>query len=183
MIQGGRGTLSKAIMKRIEASEGVKVIKDRGEITVYDMTFGSAAYEAWKSGCLKGGVEQPVLKESDVLFLPIPHYGVGPHIVPESEYAPVYVNATDALIAYAPLRKEAFAAVDEPEIPLDSQNCNLPPGGLQYNHFAMSTYKVMERIQSGVGLPAIAALPSDTCIVRLLIHYSNCMLSIVLRKL
>jgi hypothetical protein len=179
MIQGGTTKLSKTLMYKIEEAGCIHVMKQRGEISVFEIEFGSNAYNTWKLAFLKNA-EEPVVKESDPLLLPIPFYGIGPNLIPESEYMPVFSNAKDALLAYATLPKEEKNIICD--IPLDYRNCNLPPGGIKFNHYTLALYKVMERIQSGIGLPAIAALPTGTFIVRLQVLYSNCMLSVLIKK-
>ncbi len=87
---------------------------------------------------------------------------------------------TNALVTYAPLRKVHFTGGALPIIPTGS--VIYPPLGVKFHHSTIAAYKVLERIQSGAGLPDIARLPAGTNIVQLNVIYSNCALSILLIK-
>mmetsp|Transcript_19988 Transcript_19988/g.41935 ORF Transcript_19988/g.41935 Transcript_19988/m.41935 type:complete len:100 (-) Transcript_19988:188-487(-) len=87
---------------------------------------------------------------------------------------------TKALVTYAPLRKVHFAGGALPVIPAGF--VGYPPLGVKFHHYTVAAYKVLERIQSGAGLPHIMALPAGTNIVQLNVVYSNCALRILMMK-
>jgi hypothetical protein len=87
---------------------------------------------------------------------------------------------TKALVTYAPLRKVHFSRDVFPVIPAGF--VAYPLLGFKFHHSTIAAYKVLERIQSGVWLPDIVALPAGTNLVQLNVVYSNCALSMLMIK-
>jgi hypothetical protein len=141
--------------------------------------FGSEAYEFWKEHYLPGGKEPDILDNSDPVYNIAPAFTEGVHLPPMAAFGFIFQAVTKALVTYAPLRKVHFAGA-LPFIPAGFIGC--PPLGVKFHHSTIAAYKVLERIQSGAGLPDIVALPAGTNIVQLNVVYSNCALSILMIK-
>jgi len=178
---GATSRLSKAVMKKLCSSESCKIVSEGGgEITILQFGFGSEAYEIWKEQHLPGGKEPDVLDGSDPIYNIAPAFADGAVLPPMAAVGGICQAVTKALVTYAPLQKENFASEGLPVIPADF--VGYPPLGVKFHHSTIAAYKVLERIQSGAGLPYIMALPAGTNIVQLNVVYSNCALSILLVK-
>ena len=136
--------------------------------------------EIWKEQHLPGGKEPDVLDDSDPVFNIAPAFAGGAVLPPMAAVGGIFQAVTKALVTYAPLRKADFAGGALPVIPAGF--VGYPPLGVQFHHSTIAAYKVLERIQTGAGLPDILALPAGTNIVQLNVVYSNCALSILLIK-
>ena len=153
----------------------------RGEIPGFELEYNSAAFKLWKDHYLPNDHEHPDLRKCDILYLPYPAIVLPPDIGVELHaIGLVYPEVVNALIAYSPLRAQDFTALPPPPVPLEPVPT---PPGIKFNHSTLAAYRVLERIQTGEGLPSIAALAPGTAITRLNIYYSNCVISFLLRKL
>ena len=169
-------------MTKLRSSESCKIVSEGGgDITILQFGFGSEAYELWKEHYLPGGKEPDILDESDPVYNIAPAFAEGAHLLPMTAVGFVIQAVTKALVTYAPLRKMNFAGGGAlPVIPADF--VGYPPLGVKFHHSTIAAYKVIERIQSGAGLPDIAVLPTGTNMVQLNVVYSNCALSILMIK-
>lgn len=179
----GTSKLDKKLMVKLKSAPG-STYHDfgKGEIACFEIEYDSDAFKLWKDHYLPGGKEPFELDESDPIYTPYPPVmtSVG-LVVPLPAIGPIFQEVLNALITYAPLRKEHFSAeASIPMIPLTPMPA--PALGIKFHHSTMTAYKVLERIQSGDGLPNIAALPPKTAITRLNIIYSNCVLHLMLHK-
>ena len=180
LICGATSVLSKSLMKKLRSSESCEIVSEGGgDITILKFDFGSEAYELWKEHYLPGGEDPDVLDDSDPVFNIAPAFGGGALQPPLAAVGGINQEVTKALVTYASLRKVHGGAL--PVIPAGF--VGYPPLGVKFHHSTIAAYKVLERIQTGAGLPAIMALPAGTSIVQLNVVYSNCALSILLVKL
>jgi hypothetical protein len=180
-ICGATSRLSKSLMKKLRSSESCKIVSEGGgDITILQFGFGSEAYEIWKEHYLPGGKEPDALDDSDPVFNIAPAFAGGALLPPMAAVGLIFQAVTKALVTYAPLRKVHFAGGALPVIPVGF--VGYPPLGVKFHHSTIAAYKVLERIQSGAGLPDIMALPAGTNIVQLNVVYSNCALSILMVK-
>jgi hypothetical protein len=152
-----------------------------GDITILQFGLGSEAFKLWKEHYLPGGNEPDILDDSDPVYNIAPAFARGAIIPPLAAVGFIIQDVAKALATYAPLRKVHLNGGALPVIPLAL--VGYPPLGFTFHHSTISAYKVLERIQTGVGLPNIAALAPGTNIVQLNVVYSNCALSILLVKL
>lgn len=180
-ICGATSRLSKSVMEKLRSSKSCKIVSEGGgDITIFQFSFGSKAYEIWKEHHLPGGKEPDVLDDSDPVYNIAPAFAGGAILPPMAAVWGINQAVTKALVTYAPLRKFDFARGALPVIPAGF--VGYPPLGVKFHHSTIAAYKVLERIQTGTGLPDIMALPAGTNIVQLNIVYSNCALSILLVK-
>lgn len=180
-ICGATSHLSKALMEKLRSSESCNIVSEGGgDITILQFGFGSEAYKIWKEHHLPGGKEPDVLDDSDPIYNIAPAFAGGALLPPMAAVGFINQAVTNALVTYAPLRKADFSGGALPVIPAGF--VGYPPLGVKFHHSTIAAYKVLERIQSGTGLPDIMALPAGTNIVQLNIVYSNCALSILLIK-
>jgi hypothetical protein len=84
----------------------------------------------------------------------------GPRAIPEEAYGPVY-DAIESAVVRGP--------------------GHIPRDGARLSCAVL--YKVMDRIHRGYRLPPIAAIAPNTPLVRLLVHFDNCLVSILLKKM
>ena len=180
-ICGATSRLSKSVIKKLCSSESCKIVSEGGgDITILQFGFGSEAYEIWKNHHLPGGKEPDVLDDSDPVYNIAPAFAEGAIMPPMTAVGNIHQAVTKALVTYAPLRKKSFANETLPVIP--AEFVGYPQLGVKFHHSTIAAYKVLERIQTGEGLPDIMALPAGTNIVQLNVVYSNCALSILLVK-
>jgi hypothetical protein len=181
-ICGATSRLSKSLMQKLCSSESCKIVSQGGgDITILQFGLGSEAFKLWKEHYLPGGNEPDILDDSDPVYNIAPAFARGAIIPPLAAVGFIIQDVAKALATYAPLRKVHFNGGALPVIPLAFVGC--PPLGFTFHHSTISAYKVLERIQTGVGLPNIAALAPGINIVQLNVVYSNCALSILLVKL
>jgi len=181
-ICGATSHLSKSVMKKLRSSKSCKIVSEGGfgEITIFQLRLGSEAYEIWKEHYLPEGKEPDVLDNSDPVYNIAPAFAVDQLLPPMEAIGGIHQAVTKALVTYAPLRKADFANGTLPVI--SPEFVGYPQLGVKFHHSTMAAYKVLERIQTGEGLPDIMSLPAGTNIVQLNVVYSNCALSIVLVK-
>lgn len=175
--------LDKKLMTKLRSAPGcTSHYFGKGEISCLEIEYDSAAFKMWKDHYLPEGKEPCQLDESDPVYTPYPPVVTSAGLaVPLHAIGPIFQEVLNALITYASLRKEHFSALAPiPSIPLTPMEA--PALGIKFHHSTLTAYKVLERIQSGDGLPNIAALPSNTAITRLNIIYSNCVLHLMLHK-
>jgi hypothetical protein len=179
-IRGATSRLSKSLMAKLRSSESCEIVSEGGgDITIFKFGYESEAFNLWKEHYLPKNKEKDVLDNSDPVFIITPAFG-GANVPPLAAVGPILQAVAKALVSYAPLRKADFAGGALPFIP--AAHVVLPPLGVKFHHATIAAYKVLERIQTGAGLPDILALPAGTNIVGLNVVYSNCALSILLVK-
>jgi hypothetical protein len=179
----GTSKLDKKLMVKLRCAPGCTVHDfGKGEISCLEIEYESPAFKMWKDHYLPGGQEACELDESDPVYTPYPPVVTAAGLaVPLAAIGAIFQEVLNALITYAPLREEHFSALAPiPSIPLTPMEA--PALGVKFHHSTIAAYKVLERIQSGDGLPNIAALAPNTAITRLNIIYSNCALHLMLHK-
>jgi hypothetical protein len=165
--------LPHAVIRALKQETGYKR-KRNEDVLALEFQMGSPAYAVWKNAAVVG----------NAYFLSMPFYGItklhakttDELIIKEEDYWPVNQAVNSVLLAYASCMEAPIA------VPLLEQ-CTLPPRGVVFQQSPMLAFDALERIQSGEGLPAIATLPRHTIIVRMLILYDNCVVSILISKL
>jgi hypothetical protein len=173
---------NKKLMEKLKSTPGCTYHDmGRGELPGFEIEYNSAAFHTWKDHYLPHDHEHPDLAKCDILYLPYPAIVLPPDIGVELHaIGQVYPEVVNTLIAYAPLRATDFTALLDPPVPLELVPT---PPGIKFNHSTLAAYRVLERIQTGEGLPSIAALAPGTAIARLNIYYANCIITFLLRKL
>ncbi len=85
---------------------------------------------------------------------------VGPMIVPVDALGMIMQDVIKTLVSYAPLLRHHLNSRAVPHVP--PAIVAMPHLGVKYHHSMMAAFKVLERIQTGIGLPASTALAAGT---------------------
>jgi hypothetical protein len=150
------------------------------EIHVLDLDYPSPAYDRWKTFCLPNDVEPADCEESSQSagYFPAMYLNGG---VPLNLQGPVYLEVSDLLSVYAPLRQEDFErGARQPALP--SAHIRIPPYGVAFHHATLGAHKVFEHISEGSRCPVIGSLAPGSAFCRVNVYYSNCAVSVSVIK-